>query len=111
MGFISDDKDDYLRELQPKDFKDLLWLPVVFVLYLYGQFKITPANEYLAGSLHFIIGGAAFIMSNNGLSILFNLSWIMSPFGKRPLDIVTPFRTRVLGAVLIVIGILIFLFH
>jgi hypothetical protein len=106
MGFLSDDKDEYLRELHPKDFKDLLWLPVLFVLDLYVQFKITPVNEYLARSLHLVMGGAAFIMSCNGLSILFNLDWIASPFGRRPLSVMTPFRSRVLGAVLIVIGIL-----
>ena len=111
MSFLSDDKDNYLRELKAKDFKDLLWLPFAFILELYVQFKIAPTDLHFAGSLHFIIAGATFILCSKGLSILFNLRWIMSPFGGKPLDIVTPLRSRVLGAVSVVIGILIFLFH
>ncbi len=111
MGFLSDDKDDYLDELQAKDFKDLLWLPIAFILDLYIQFKIMPTNEYRGGSLHFIIGGAAFILSCKGLSILFNMRWIMSPLGRRPFDIMTPFRSRLIGVVLIVIGVLLLIFR
>lgn len=111
MGFLSDDKDHYLSELKATDFKDLLWLPFAFILELYVQFKIAPKNDHLAGSLHFLIIGATFMICSKGLSILFNMRWIMSPFGKRPLDIMTPFRSRVLGAVSIVIGILVFLFR
>ncbi len=108
MGFLSGDKDEYLDKLQAKDFKDLLWLPIAFILDLYVQFKIAPINEYRSGSFHLIIGGTAFILSSKGLSILFNMRWIMSPFRKRPFDIMTPFRTRLIGAGLIGIGVLVF---
>ncbi len=111
MSLLSDDKDNYLRELKAKDFRDLLWLPFAFILELYVQFKIAPTDKYLAGSLHFVIAGAIFILCSKGLSILFNLRWLMSPFGKKPKGIMTQFRSRVLGALSIVIGILIFLFH
>ncbi len=111
MGFLSDDKDNYLSDLKAKDFRDLLWLPFAIILELYVQFKIAPTDKYRAGSLHFMIAGAIFILCSKGLSILFNLRWIMSPFGRKPIDIMTQFRSRVLGAISIVLGLLILLFH
>lgn len=109
MGFLTDDKNDYLEKLKASDFKDLLWLPLAFIIELYIEFKIAPTDEHLAGSLHFIVVGAIFILCSKGVSILSNLRWIMSPFGRKPFSIMTQSRSRLLGSISIVIGILIFL--
>jgi hypothetical protein len=111
MWFFSRDKEEYINEWQPRDFKSLLWLPIVFLLFFYARNKIGPNDDIPYETLHFLLMGISFILSGKALSILFNLSWIASPFRRKPLNFMTPFRVRLLGVVLVIIGILLFIFH
>jgi uncharacterized membrane protein YidH (DUF202 family) len=111
MGWLSEDKEDYISKWQPKDFMGLLWLLLAFIVAGYVIFQIAPKNEILAAKLIILILGLTLILCSKAMAILSNLNWIASPFSKRPLSYLTPQRSKILGAILVVFSLCVLLFH
>ena len=71
MSWLSEDKEEYISEWQPKDFKGLLWLLIAFIIAGYVLFWIAPRDEVFAAKLILLIFGLTLILGSKALAIFF----------------------------------------
>lgn len=98
MKFYSEDKDKYLASLQPGDFRDLLWVPVIGSLFFYLEFDKNLDPVLHSRLVPFTLGLIS-LLSSNGLTILFNTRWIGSWRGAGTAR--TPRQLKIVGLIII----------
>ena len=109
MELLTEDKDKYISTWRTRDFRDLIWVPVIGSLFLYLQFK-SNLNPSLHNRLVPLTLGVLFLFCSKGLSILFNLRWLAFPsHGNEPLA--SPRRLKIIGLIIIVICVVSLVFR